>query len=214
MQRRRAPRSPAQKLALFAIAIFSLLGGYYWGSMHAVDRPEFHSLSRLPEPRPLLPFSLQDQYGNPVDESALIGHWNLLLFGYGHDTTDSSGQLTLAARILNRLADHPLLQQNIRVWFVTLDPERDSATELKAFVGRYHPDFMALRGSLEQIRKLARQTGIRFQHQPATAAGDYRIDHSTSFALVAPDGRFVGLFTGLVDAVSIAGDLKQLADTY
>ena len=66
--------------------------------------------------------------------------------------------------------------------------------------------------SIDQIARFARQCGVRFHRQTVAEAPGYRIDHGTSIALVDPQARLAGLFTGLVDAANIASDLKQLAE--
>jgi len=136
------------------------------------------------------------------------------MFGYTRSRKDSPAMLTLSTQILNRMADRPEMQKNIRVLFVTLDPEHDTPEVLGTFLKFYGEDFLGLTGKISAIRAFAGQLGVLFQRQPANTERDYRIDHSTSMALVDPYGRLFGLFTGRVDAAGIAHDLKQIMDKY
>ncbi len=45
-------------------------------------------------------------------------------------------------------------------------------------------------------------------------SSDYTLQHSSSMALINPRGELAGLFTGRVDAGSIASDIMQLVDSY
>ncbi len=213
MLRRRKPRSALQRVVLFAVAVVSLFGGYYWGQRYAPPISGYQVLSILEQPQPLQDFVLLDQRGEPFNRERLEGYWNLLLAGYTGSDRATADTLNLATRILNRLAEWPRLQATTRVVFITLDPEKDTPEQLNDYFSRYSADFTALTGDMPDILKLTRQLGIRFKRVARDAEGSYRIDHSTSIALVDPQARLVGLFTGRVDPASIAGDLRRLADS-
>jgi len=211
--RQRTP-SPLQRLVLFAIAVAALVGGYYWGNQHAPKNIALRAASLLQDPIALQPIALQDQFGEPFDNQRLADHWNLVMFGYTRSRNDSPALLELSTQILNRMADRPELQQNLRVLFVTVDPEHDTPEVLEEFLLFYRDDFVGLTAQPAFIRAFAGQLGARFRRRPANKEGDYGIDHSTSMALVDPHGRLFGLFTGRVDAASIAHDLKLIMDKY
>jgi protein SCO1/2 len=212
MRQKRNSRSPRQKLALFIAAVLALYLGYFWGNQYAPKRT-WQALSPLQEPLRIGPLQLLDQFGNAFTELRLQGHWNLLFFGYSRSEQATADLLTLAVQVVNRLAEWPELQENLQVIFVTLDPDHDKPGILLPFIDHYHPEFLALTGSRDQVRRLAHQSGVRFKRRDLSSGDEYRIDHSTSLALIDPEGRLLGLFTGVVDAVTIASDLKQIADT-
>lgn len=214
MRPRQRNPSPLQRLVLFSIAVITLVGGYYWGNLHAPKNIEMRAAALLEDPVTLRPIALRDQFNEPFDNRRLAEHWDLVMFGYTRSRNDSPAMLTLSTQILNRMADRPELQKHIRILFVTVDPEHDTPEVMGAFLKFYREDFLGLTGSVSAIRNLAGQLGVRFQRQPANAEGDYRIDHSTSMALVDPSGRLFGLFTGRVDAAGIAHDLKLIMDKY
>ena len=203
-----------QRLVLFSIAVIALVGGYHWGNLHAPKNIALLAASLLEDPIVLQPIALQDQFGEPFDNQRLADRWNLVMFGYTRSRNDSPALLKLSTQILNRMADRPELQENFRVLFVTVDPEHDTPEVLGEFLMFYRDDFVGLTAEPAYIRAFAGQLGVRFQRRPANKEGDYGIDHSTSMALVDPHGRLFGLFTGRVDAASIAHDLKLIMDKY
>lgn len=203
-----------QKLIMFVFALAALYGGYYWGNQYAPGKPTPNLIKLLPSPRPLKSPDLIDQFAEPFTAQQLKGHWSLVLFGYSHSPPESPEMLRLSTSVLNRLADKPVLRQMTRVIFVTVDPQRDQPDILKSFVGPYGPDFLGVGGSVAQINDFAGQLGANFRRQTGKDDADYRVEHSTSIALIDPQARLVGLFTGLVDAVNIASDMKLIAADY
>ena len=94
--------------------------------------------------------------------------------------------------------------------FITIDPERDSAEVLKAYVANFGPDFVALRGTPEQTQALAKRFKVFFAKAPGKTEGSYTIDHTAGAYVFDAQGR-VRLFTrygGGKDA--LLHDLKLL----
>ncbi|MCB1763348.1 MAG: SCO family protein [Gammaproteobacteria bacterium] len=211
MRQKRGPRSTWAKLLLFAVGIAAFYASYYLGNRYARVTPEFLNLSALEKPQPIAPLELLDQYGNLFKQERLSGHWNLVIFGYtGSDALLQEG-LALITQVKNRLAIHPELQRITRAIVITVDPNVDSPERLKSFMHRFSPDFLALTGSTGQIDTIAQLLGVTMRHIPNADNTGYRIDHSSSIALIDPDVALVGLFTGIVDAASIAADITKLA---
>lgn len=214
MRKNTGSRSTAARLLLFTLGLVVFYGGYYWGNRHAPRISAYRALSPLEKPAPIGRIDLLDQFGNRFTAQRLTGHWDLIIFGYTGSDQATRDLLALATHATNRLAEWPILQSATRVLLVTVDPENDRPEVLKRFIDHYSPAFLALTGSPDQIRLLAGRLGVSYRRQPAGGSGEYRIDHSTSIGVIDPAGNLAGLFTGLVDAVSIASDLKQLADSY
>lgn len=198
---------------MFAVALVAILGGYFWGNQQIPLNQGLKNLHLLEHPKTISAFQLTNLLGAPFTPANFTGHWNMLFIGYTRDEQTTPAQLTLATRIINRLADRPRLQQNTAVIFLTVDPEHDTPEALKPFIRHYSEQFQALTGDDEQIISLAHQLGMKYQRVEEKDGG-YSIMHSSSIALINPQGKLQGLFTGRVDASSIAQDIKQLADTH
>jgi protein SCO1/2 len=209
MRRKRGRRSALQRVFMFSIAVIAIAGGYFWGSQHA-PKSSFKLLRQLEQPAAIEPFTLQDHSGAPFTRQELLKRWSLCLFGYTGDSEGAGTIMTLAVRIHNRLAATPELQQQVQILFVTLDPEHDTEEKLKGFISHYGGGFLALTGAEQEIERLARQLGIRYRVEQRED-GSHSIIHGTSIGLINPEGTLAGLFTGLVDAGSIAADIQLLA---
>lgn len=211
MRSQRKPRGKGQRVLLFLIALAALYGGYYWGTLHRPVDGDVQLMRALAAPRPLGPFELLDQYGEPFTAGSLKGHWNLVFVGYSRGE-ETNVLLTLASRIQNRLAATPDLQSAFRPILLSVDPDHDTVEVLQQFMKHYREGFIALTGPRDQLRGLADQLGARYRRRETAESGEREFDHSTGMALVDPDGALLGLFTGVVDPAGIAENIQLLAE--
>jgi protein SCO1/2 len=94
--------------------------------------------------------------------------------------------------------------------FITIDPERDTAEVLKAYVANFSPDFVALRGSLEETVAAAKRFKVFYAKVPGQTATTYSMDHTAGSYVFDARGK-VRLFTRYgVGAQALQSDLKLL----
>jgi protein SCO1/2 len=133
------------------------------------------------------PFHLVDQTGRPVDQSVLNGKWSAVYFGYTYcpDTCPTTLQmLGQASRALGARA------KDFQVVFVTVDPARDTPSQLKAYLSNaaFPPAAVGLTGTDQQVAAAARAYGVYYQRQGS--GSDYSVDHSSIIYLMNPEGRY------------------------
>jgi protein SCO1/2 len=103
------------------------------------------------EPR-RAPFTLTDQHGKARSLADFRGKIVLLYFGYTFCPDICPTDLLQIANLIKLLgADGGHLQPV----FVTLDPERDTQELLRNYVAAFHPRFVALRVSVDEVRRVA-----------------------------------------------------------
>jgi protein SCO1/2 len=99
----------------------------------------------------------------------------------------------------------------VQVVFVTVDPQRDTPEILKAYVANFGPDFVGLRGSLEQTAAAAREFKVFYAKVPGKTPGSYSMDHSAASFVFDTNGQ-VRLYVAYGgDSKALAADLQQLA---
>ena len=158
-------------------------------------------LLRLPEPRPIADFALYDRHGDPFSRADLEDRWSLAFFGFSscpHICPDTLFQLTRAAESLPE-------GQQPRVWFIGVDPERDTPERLDEYAERFGGDLVATSGPDAQLRALAMQLGVHYnvpEHEPGEW---YNVDHSMDVLLIDPQGRWAGVLKAPHDGEAIAG---------
>ena len=184
------------------------IGFYYATSYRAQARPDIQGLL-WPNPKQLRAFSTIDQYGKVFDLDRLRGKWTFLFFGYTHCPDVCPLTLAVLNGFYKQVKDK---YHDVQVAFVTVDPNRDNARQLKQYVSYFNPEFIGLRGSIEQIESLTSQLGVAFAYGKKSADGSYIVNHSASIFLTDPRGRVVAVFTAPHQVDSIRDRYKIIRD--
>lgn len=213
------PPQPARSaLLLIAIALASLIGGYL------ISQSLQQTGSRIPEeleatvldpPRALTPFTLQDHDRKPFTEQSLRGHWSFLFFGYTHcpDVCPVTLQVMQTAwKRIPRAPDDPAAP---RLYFVSVDPDRDTPELLKPYVQYFDPAFIGVTGQADEIDKLTNRIGVLYgfeDKQPGSE--DYQVNHSAQLILIDPQGNMRAVFSPPHDPAGIARSFNAIRDFY
>jgi protein SCO1/2 len=151
-------------------------------------------------------FTLIDQNGKTVTNTALEGKWLLVYFGYTHcpDACPTTlNNIALALRDLGKKSDE------VRPVFITIDPERDTPRVMKDYVTAFDAPILALTGTAAEIAQAAKNYRVYYAKHPE-AGGDYSMDHTSVVYVMDPKGRFTASFTGEDPPAQIAERLKKL----
>jgi len=135
-------------------------------------------------------FTLIDQVRQPFTLSTLRGHPVVLFFGYTHCPDECPTTLARLAKAV-RASGVP---SDVRVAFITVDPERDSPATLKRYVRLFDPGFIGLTGSLRTLSPVyAAYHTAREIDQVDHERHDYSITHGTTIYYVGRDGSIKGV---------------------
>lgn len=161
----------------------------------------------FPQPRQLADFQLDRSTGQPLTLADWRGHWSLVFIGFTH-CPDACPQTLAIYRDLVRdwptsAGDPPTL------YFVSVDPERDTADALNQYASYFSDRIIAATGSHDGLEPFTRQLGMIYMATP-TEGDDYTVDHSTQLAVVGPDGRLHALFRAPFTVGTIIDDLQAL----
>ena len=73
--------------------------------------------------------------------------------------------------------------------FVTVDPDRDTAPVLKAYLDNFNAGFIGLRGNAEQTQAVAREFKVFFAKVPGRTETSYTVDHTAGAYIFDTQGR-------------------------
>jgi len=135
------------------------------------------------------PFTLQTGDGRTVTDADMAGHPFLVYFGYTHCPDICPATLAEIADVLRRLPDKP-----IKVLFITVDPERDTPALMADYVSSFDPRIVGLSGSIAAVGAAEKAYRVYARKAPASANGDYGMDHSSVIYLMDAKGAFVEAF--------------------
>jgi protein SCO1/2 len=157
-------------------------------------------------------FSLVDHRGRRVTERNFSGRFLLVFFGYTFCPDVCPTDLQTIGMAVKQLGEAGKRVQPI---FVTLDPERDTADILVRYVTHFHPRFLGLTGSPDEIALAAQTYGVLFMKAIQGEAGKgaagvrYVIDHSAIIYLLGPDGRFLAAYRHGIGPGELASALSK-----
>jgi protein SCO1/2 len=134
------------------------------------------------------PFRLAASNGGTLDSASLAGKPFAVFFGYTHCPEVCPTTLYELSSALEHLGEEA---RDLRVFFVTVDPERDTVAFLRDYLANFDPRIVALTGTPEETAAVAKAYRAYYEKVP-TGDGDYTMNHTASVFLMGRDGRFFG----------------------
>ncbi|MCW2811929.1 MAG: electron transport protein SCO1/SenC [Friedmanniella sp.] len=143
----------------------------------AADPAGYLGGTSLPDPYEMPDRALTDTSGRAYNLATSPSKpVTLLFFGYTHCPDVCITVLSDVALALKRV--DPAARDQIQMIFVTTDPARDDEKQIKAYLGRFNPDFIGLTGSLTSIKSVAGRVGVDIEGMTKLPSGGYDVGHS------------------------------------
>jgi protein SCO1/2 len=199
------------RIGVFAIVAFAL--GLFLARALLPGRdppPATELLTILPQPRALPALTLVRHDGRTLDRGFFTGHWTLVFFGFTRCPDVCPTTLSMLAQAKRALADLPVDRQP-QVLFVSVDPERDDAKQLAAYVTFFDPAFVGATGSAAQVAAAAGAFSVPYA-KVSTPDGGYTLDHGSGLFLVGPAATLDAFASGAKDPAALARDFRRAVD--
>lgn len=193
-------------MRIVLVGIFALMGAVFgvWGYTYFTGG----DLSSTASAKTYgAPFTLLDQKNRPITEAALRGHPSAVFFGFTHCPEVCPTTLFEMDGWLKELGDEG---KNIRAYFVSVDPERDTPGVMDNYVSNVSDRITGITGKPEDVAAMAKSFGIYSKKVPLEG-GDYTMDHTASVLLIGPSGDFEGTIAYQEDRKAALAKLKRLA---
>ena len=156
-------------------------------------------------PRQAPEFSLRGSDGSELKLSRYRG--KVVMLGFGFIDCPNVCPVTLAVLADARRA-LGTAASDVQVVYVTVDPERDDAATMRAYLAHFDPSFIGGTGAPDQLAAVRKDYGIS-----ATKVGtgkNYAIDHSSFVYLIDRDGKLRSLMPYGRTAADYVHDVKLL----
>jgi protein SCO1/2 len=158
-------------------------------------------------------FTLTTVGGKPFDfRRDTEGYLTLLFFGYTHCPDVCPVHVANVAKVMKTLPSE--VTSRIRFVFVTTDPERDTPDQLGGWLAGFHPDFIGLTGTAEQVRQAQLAAGLmpsEKQLPDSTKPEAYLVGHAAQVIAFTSDGLAHVVYPFGVRQQDWANDLPILA---
>lgn len=135
-------------------------------------------------------YRLETTEGRPFTQASLTGAPSLVFFGFTHCPDVCP---TTMGEIMGWKEDLGALADPLRVWFVTVDPDRDTPDLLRDYVS-WLPGAVGVTGPPAEMAKALQAFRIVARKVPLEG-GDYSMDHSAYVMLFDSQGRFDQIFS-------------------
>ena len=142
-------------------------------------------------------FSLNDVNNNLITEKSFQGPLTALFFGFTHCPDVCPMTLNKLTVLLEELKKD---KKTLKVFFISIDPERDTQIVMKDYLSSFEGKFTGITGKPEKIFKLSQSWGIVSQ-KIFSENGEYTVNHSSPIILLK-NGKYV-------DRITHKDDLKR-----
>jgi protein SCO1 len=138
------------------------------------------------------PFNLALAKGGVLDSATLGGRPYAVFFGFTQCPDVCPGTLSDMTSLLDALDKGPqgAAAKALRMYFITVDPERDTDKVLTDYLGSFDGRVIGLVPSLEQLPGLAKQFAVFYKKEPTTSG--YTMNHTAAVFLFDRQGQFAG----------------------
>lgn len=126
--------------------------------------------------------------GATFESSSLKGLPHILYFGF----TFCPDVCPVGLATIRDALEADARLSDVKVMFVTVDPERDTPARMDEYTAFFHSNIMGLTGSLEQIAQVAKQYGTYFKKSDKhNQDGNYTVDHTAYYYLLDEHGELM-----------------------
>jgi protein SCO1 len=134
------------------------------------------------------PFELVRADGSTITDKDISGAPHAMFFGFTHCPEICPTTLFEAAGWLQKLGPDG---DRLKVYFITVDPERDTPDVLKDYVSSFDPRITGITGAPDRIAKMLADYRV-YAKRVDLDGGDYTMDHTATVYLMRADGSFAG----------------------
>ncbi|HSS14076.1 MAG TPA: SCO family protein [Rhizomicrobium sp.] len=164
------------------------------------SKPNWH-MTDISGAMPRLDFRMTAD-GKPVTAQDYRGKVVALYFGYTHCPDVCPATLANLSDMLAKVGS-----PDVRILFVTVDPERDTDTVMTDYAKAFSPQVVGLRGSPNELANLARTYRVAYEVKKGPP---YEVMHSNAVFFFDKGGKARLVTTDTSDAASMAEDVRRL----
>ena len=126
-------------------------------------------------------FALTDVNNETITEKSFEGPLTAIFFGFTNCPDVCPMTLANLDQVINKLDNNE--NQKLKVFFVSIDPERDSPQIIKDYLDSFKNKIYGITGDPQKIFLLSRSWGV-LSEKIFSEDGNYLINHSSSILLL------------------------------
>lgn len=150
------------------------------------------------------------QGDKPVALSDFRDQLVVMYFGFTSCPDVCPTTLVVIASALKELTPEELEQ--VQPIFISVDPERDQGEQLMAYATHFHPRFIGITGTADEVQKVANQYGAFFIKTQSDSAMGYMVEHTSETYLVSDGGEKVTVLPHEMTKISLLEAIRSGLD--
>ena len=135
-------------------------------------------------------FILKDMNNNTITQDSFDGPLTAIFFGFTNCPDVCPMTLNKMDIVLDKLKKK---KENIKFFFISVDPERDTPEVVKNYLNNFDNNFVGITGDPEKIFLLYKSWGV-LSKKIFLEDGKYNIDHSSPVILLK-DGKYISMIS-------------------
>jgi protein SCO1 len=138
-----------------------------------------------------------------LSDATFKGHWSLVYFGFTRCPDICPTTLSALSRAYIHLAKEGLADQ-VKIYFVTVDPKRDDKAVLIEYLKSFNPKFIGVTGTASRLDFFQKQFGVFAQEDKDS------FNHSEAVLVINPEGLLSSMLVPPHFEADLAKDITYL----
>ena len=170
-------------IKIIILFIFSLILGIIVFKFLNKDKVDKLSLSKQVEKYKLVTHTEEN-----FDSKFFLNYPSLIFFGFLNCPDVCPFTLVKISEIINKLKEN---SNEVRFYFVSVDPERDKVQDLKDYLNSFNSQIIGITGPIDGIENFLKHMHV-YKKKIYLDDNNYTIDHSSQMFLFDKKGNFFG----------------------
>ena len=165
------------------------------------------NIQSIPKGKAIDTFELTDSDGIPVSNKDLLNKTTLIYFGFTFCPDFCPTTLRKISDSITYLSETKRVStSDIQVWFVSVDPQRDTPEVLKEYANLINPAIRTMSGTETQLDVIKKAFGVVAEktYPAGTEDGYYLINHTISTMLINRAGELTQRITNSTNLEDMA----------
>ena len=153
-------------------------------------------------------FTLQSSRNHLTSLKDFHGQVVVMFFGYTACPDTCSITMAVLKQVIEKLGKR---MDQVQPLFITVDPKRDTPEQMKTYLSFFHPNFIGLTGTKEEILEVAENYGSAYMKNPTIDSEySYLMIHTGYVYLIDQSGHVRAIYPKNTEVKQIVHDIYGL----
>lgn len=204
-------------IILSIIALIFGLGVYSFQQQSNVNIKDglSHATYLYDQKTAIADYQLIDNNNELFTPDSIKGMWTFWFFGFTHCPDICPITMGTLTAVVDNLKSEHNIKDDIKIIFVSVDPERDTVEKLNTYVTAFSEHAIGVTAPESQLSPFLKNMGIIAIKQDNNGQlKDYLVDHSSAIYLIAPDTGISAYFGAPHEVDNIVQDYLTIQKHY